>query len=657
VSAFAVQLMRGCLPSDIEPEDKAAFEALQELGALERTDKGLFKLNSLYRVGRFSIDKEGRGYVEAELKQQRDLLIMPDNFGGARNGDVVVAKRFMAARGRPSGKVVAVIKRARLYTIAYTRKEENGETALIDIRTGEPVSAHMKGVPLSAFKVGTVFKIDIDTQEVVETFGHLGDARVDEKISLALYHRRDAFPKACVQEALRIERDVDASKHPGRTDLRHLPFCTIDPVTAKDFDDAIYFDTATHTLYVAIADVSAYVPYYSEIDKEAKVRGFTTYLPHKAFPMLPRELSENICSLKPRVDRLAFVCEIRLDAKSLEPLEEKFYEAIIHSHHRFNYDRIDAMIANEGAGAEGVVAELWRYLSPLYRVTQELRRRRLQKGFDFRSDEIKLTIDAEHELVDTQIETGTPAHSLIEECMLLANKAAAKRFTGEGDSIFRIHEPPELGKLEELLVSLAQIGIYVEAYESAPELIRAIQREAKKLGLESEVDALLIKSLKQATYSPFNVGHFGLGFEAYSHFTSPIRRYSDLILHRLIKAQLRDDKEELGYLLRNIEPLCVRVSALERESTKCEWDFRDRKFARWADKHRGEVFDAEIVEIEGESGAATAHITDARAPQGISLKLKADNAMLFDKIRVRIGEVDIAQAVITGEMTEKRSVS
>jgi ribonuclease R len=649
MSAFAVQLSKGCLPSDIEPEDKEAFETLRELGALERTDKGLYRLNSLYRVGRFSIDKEGRGFVEAELKEQRDLLIFADHFNGARNGDFVVAKRFMSARGRPSGRIVAVIKRAKLYTNAYTRKNEAGALEVIDIRTGDPVKAQMKGVPLESFKIGTVFKIDIDTDEVVESFGHLGDARVDEKISLALYHRYDAFPKACIEEAEAIPKRVDASAYPQRVDLRHLPFCTIDPVTAKDFDDAIYFDTQRHVLYVAIADVSAYVPYYSEIDKEAKKRGFTTYFPHKAFPMLPRELSEDVCSLKPRVDRLAFVCEIALDKNTLEPLSEKFYEAIIHSHHRFNYDRIDHFIQTDGAGAEGVAAELWRYLGPLYRITQRLRKARLQKGFDFRSDEIKLTIDAEHKLVDTQIETGTPAHSLIEECMLLANKAAAKRFSGEGDAIFRIHEPPEVSKIEELLTQLAQIGIFVEEYETAPELIRAIQNQARKLGMQADVDALLIKSLKQATYSPFNVGHFGLGFEAYSHFTSPIRRYSDLILHRLIKAQLRDDKEEIGYLLRNIEPLCVRVSALERESTKAEWDFRDRKFARWAADHQGERFKAKIVEIDGESGAAKADIVDERAPQGITVHLRADKAMLFDDVVVRISDVDIARATIMAE--------
>ena len=654
MSAFAVQLSKGCLPSDIEPEDQEAFALLQELGALEQTPSGLYRLNSLYRVGRFSIDKEGNGYVEAELKEQRDLLIFSEHFGGARHGDFVVAKRFMAARGRPSGKIVAVIKRAKLYTIAYTSRTEEG-VVLVDIKTGESVDGKMDGVPLTSFKTGTVFKLDADSGEVLEVLGNLDDPKVDEKIALAIYHRRDAFPKACIAEAKAVESEVTVHKHPGRVDLRRLDFCTIDPVTAKDFDDAIYFDTKSSTLFVAIADVSHYVPYFCEIDKEAKKRGFTTYFPHRAVPMLPRELSENICSLKPKVDRLAFVCEIKLDPKTLQPLEERFYEAIIHSKHRFNYDAVDRLIA-EGLpeDCDETVARLWRFLKPLYGVTQRLRRARLTKGFDFRSEEIKLTLDKSHRLQSTQIETGTPSHSLIEECMLLANKAAAKRFSGEGDGIFRIHEPPELSKIEALLVELAKVGIFVEEYDDAPDLIRAIQREAKKAGLENEVDALLIKSLKQASYSAYNVGHFGLGFAHYSHFTSPIRRYSDLILHRLIKAQLRHDEEEKAYLLRNIDPLCVRVSALERESTKCEWDFRDRKFARWASEHLDETFEAEIVEIDGEQGAAKAELRDANAPAGIVVQVRTDGEMLFDRVLVRLSEAHIAQTVIVGEIVGKR---
>jgi len=199
-----------------------------------------------------------------------------------------------------------------------------------------------------------------------------------------------------------------------------------------------------------------------------------------------------------------------------------------------------------------------------------------------------------------------------------------------------------------LLGELAAIGLFVDSYEDSPSLIRAIQSEADKMGLASEVDAMVIKSLRRASYAAHNAGHFGLGYSHYSHFTSPIRRYSDLILHRLIKAQLTDDKEEMDYLLRNIEPLCVRVSDLEREATKCEWDFRDRKFARWAKEQIGMFFEAEVIEA-GESAKAVL-LGDIK---GITVHLKGDTLMLFDKIRVMITEVNIAQAIVMAELVKK----
>ncbi len=649
MSPFAIQLINGCLISDIEQENQNSFQALQQLGAIEEVD-GLWKLKSIYRVGRLYIGNDGKGYVEAEFKEQKDLLIEPDDLRGAKHGDVVVAKRIIARRGRASGKVQLVIEKAYLFTIAYTHRDESGNFLILNIRTGEPTHAVMEGMDLKAFKLGTVLKVDVDTDKVLEVMGTLDDPKVDEKISLALYEREDEFPPECVTDALKVEVEVTKAEHPDRVDLTHLDFCTIDPVTAKDFDDAIYFDMETYTLYVAIADVSHYVPFFTNIDKEAKKRGFTTYLPHKSFPMLPRELSENICSLKPKVDRLAFVSKIALDRATLKPLKEEFFEAIIYSKHRFNYDNIDEILENGTAGVTDTVAQILTWLLPLQKITVKLRNERLKHGFDFRSEETKLTIDAAHLLLSTEIETGTPSHSLIEECMLLANQAAAKRFTGEGDSIFRIHEPPQLLKIEDLLSELASIGLYVEEYEDSPSLIRAIQKEAAKMGLSSEVDAMIIKSLKRASYSAQNIGHFGLGFSHYSHFTSPIRRYSDLILHRLIKTQLREEPEEASYLLRNIEPLCARVSELEREATKAEWDFRDRKFARWAATHLGDIFEAEIVEVE-----ETAKAVLLGEIKGVTVHLRSDNVMLFDRVRVKINEVNIPQAIIMVEFVEKLS--
>ncbi len=656
MSPFAIQLINGCLPSDIEEENRQSFELLQEQKMIELTD-GLWRLRSLYRVGELYLGKDGRGFVEAQFKEHKDLLIEPDDIGEASQGDIVIAKRIIARRGRASAKIVMVLERSHIYTIAYTYRDESGNFEIRNLKTALPTFAKMPGMDLKAFNIGTVLKVDNVTEEVVEVLGHLDDPKVDEKISLALYERADAFDTLCIEQAKVVDSSVDAEQYPDRVDLRGLDFCTIDPVTAKDFDDAIYFDMSSYTLFVAIADVSHYVAYFTPIDKEAKKRGFTTYFPHKSFPMLPRELSENICSLKPNVDRLAFVAKITLDRNSLTPLKEEFFEAIIHSKRRFNYDQVDAIIANSARDiatqeATDVEAQILRYLLPLQKITQKLRESRLKKGFDFRSEEVRLSIDSTHLLTETIIETGTPSHSLIEECMLLANQASAKRFQSSKGSeeygIFRIHEPPQLAKMESLLEELAAVGLFVESYKDSPSLIRAIQHEARAMNLESEVDAMIIKSLRQAAYSAHNVGHFGLGFSHYSHFTSPIRRYSDLILHRLIKTQLKADTKEAEYLLRNIEPLCARVSQLERESTKAEWDFRDRKFARWAKQNIGLFFEAEVTEA-GESAKALLH----GDIQGVTIHIRGDNILLFDRVRVMITEVDIATATILGEVVNK----
>jgi ribonuclease R len=644
---IADQLLIGIITADIAPEDRQAFEELKGIGAVYE-ENGVWKLHSLYRIGTLSLGKDGNGYVAAQAKEQRDLLIPPEHLLDARPGDTVVAKRHLARRGRPGGEIVHILKRARLYALAFSRRDEAGQFELIDLRTQQPLHARLPGISLSTFKLGTVFRIEWDTGDVLEVLGHLDDPNIDEKIALFLHDRRDAFPPECIAQAHAFGTEVDPKAYADRVDLRHLDFCTIDPITAKDFDDAIHYDPDTHTLHVAIADVSYYVPFFSAIDREALRRGFTTYLPHKAFPMLPRELSENLCSLKPRVDRLAFVARIVLDPETLEPVEETFFEAIIHSKFRFHYDAIDGILARGYDGDDPTIRRILAWLIPLYETTRNLRAARLKNGFDFRSDEVKITLDDAMLLAETRIESCTPSHSLIEECMLLANRAAAKRFRGDGDGIFRIHEPPKLSKIESLLGQLATVGLHVDSYDESPALIRAIQTEAQRLGIAAEVDALLIRSLQQASYSAYNVGHFGLGFAFYSHFTSPIRRYPDLLLHRLIKAQLAHDTHEAGYLLRNIDPLCRRVSRLERDATKAEWDFRDRKFARWARENIGRFFEAEVIEI-GEKPRARL----LEPIQGIEVELRPDDFVLFERIRLHVTEVDLPFARIRGELVAR----
>jgi ribonuclease R len=284
-------------------------------------------------------------------------------------------------------------------------------------------------------------------------------------------------------------------------------------------------------------------------------------------------------------------------------------------------------------------------LKKLKNTTDKLRAKRFQKGYDFRSSELEMILDENSNLLSTSFSQETPSHSLIEDCMLLANKEAAKMFD---KGVFRIHEAPNPSKLQILYQELAGIGIEVEIKDELKQTIEHIRNQAKDMGIESEVDTLIIQSQMQARYSPTNLGHFGLGFEKYTHFTSPIRRYSDLIVHRLLKA--KDDKDEADYILRNIEALCIKISEKEREASAVEFEFMDRKFTRWADKNLNKEFEAKIisttplVKAKEKTLGATIHITNT------------EHISLFDDVIIKIEKADIPKAKIYARVIKKAEV-
>ena len=634
ISPFAIQINSGFCDIDVEDENKNSFKLLQDIDAIKKVD-GIWKLNSIYRIGIINKDKNDNYYLEAQYKDHKNLSIDIANINDAKVGDSVLVKRIMARRGKASAKVVHIIKKSNLFTLAYISDTKS----IIDIKTREVINPRMDSFDLTLLNRGTILKIDVDNI-VIEILGNIDNPKIDEKISLILNNRFDEFDNNVLDDAKSIEKFVDIEDYPDRVDLRELDFCTIDPISAKDFDDAIYFDNDNYILYVAIADVSSYVEFWGNIDKEAKNRGFTTYFPHKSFPMLPRTLSENICSLKPCVDRLAFVCKITLDRDTLKPIKEEFIDGVIHSKYRFNYDDIDNILENGFDGDNKTIENILVWLLPLYKITQDLKHHRLKSGFDFKSQEGRIKIDKNHLLKSIEIEKSTSSHSLIEECMLLANMASAKMFEDD-ESIFRVHDAPKISKIETLLSQLSTIDIFVKEYKDSPDLIKSIQKEAQKLNLTQEVDSMIIKSLNKASYSPTNRGHFGLGFTHYSHFTSPIRRYSDLIVHHIIKAKLRDDKEELEYLHRNLEAISVRVSGLERDATKAEWDFRDRKFARWAKDNIGNIFNAKVIEIGDKPKAV---LVDDMS--GVVMDIEGDDIFLFCDIKIKIDSVDVINTSI-----------
>ena len=636
MKSLLIKLTHGLSEQDISTDELQHVNNFLAKKYINKKDN-LYKFNSKYRAGTLGLVQKGTAYLNVIGELTRDLFIGEGDLGIAQEGDLIIAQRLLGKRGTPSAKIAEIVGRAQSYSVAYILSK-NGIKSLVDLKTQHPIGVEITKNELDTYKDGDVFKINNQDFTIMQKLGNLSDPLVDEKIVLSQFNKHDEFEKEVLDIATSFKA-VDASKYPSRVDLRKLPFCTIDPVTAKDYDDAIYWDDENSTLFVAIADVSEYVTPFGAIDNEAIYRSFSIYLPHRSIPMLPRQLSETLCSLQPHVDRLSYVFEIKLDLDSLEVSDSKVYEAIIHSDRRFNYEEIDDFFDGKLKAKNQKEEKIFTYLKKLRVVTDALKEKRLKIGYDFRSTEIEMEIDENSNLVSTSNASETPSHALIEDCMLLANKEAAAQFER---GIFRIHEPPSQTKLQKLYQELSSIGMFIDIKNSIKETITDIQTQAKAMELESEVDTLIIRSQMQARYAPMNSGHFGLGFEAYTHFTSPIRRYSDLIVHRLLKAINNNDTKESSYVLRNIESLSMTISEKEREASTIEIEFMARKYARWTELNTNKEFKARIIATDPEIKAEL-HDEIAGAKLNIT---SSENVVLFEDVTVCIDKVDIAKAKI-----------
>ena len=637
---FLETLSRGA--SNPNAKCKEALRILEFLKAIS-FHKGKAYLNNGFITGRLDINARGVGFIEVfSDKPMRDIVVESKNLGGAHLGDIVVAHLLSNKKSRQSAKILAVLEPANETSLVYLKRF--GEAVLgVNIQNGLSLALKASQKSLKALPLGTLLKINNANNEITEVLGLITDPNIDEKISLAIYNKKDEFPPACQDEARAWGDAVDPSMYKERVDLQHLPFCTIDPDDAKDFDDAIYYDTSKNALYVAIADVSEYVSAFSATDKEAKNRCFSIYFPHKSVPMLPRTLSENICSLRPDEPRLAFTFKISLN-DDLSVKKEELFSAIIKSKKRFTYNEVDKILENKSGCEQGILD----WLLPLHKITQRLKQIRLKKGFDFRSKELKMSLNDDGLIASTHFESETPSHALIEDCMLLANKAAAKMIS---KGVFRNHAPADIKKINFLLDDLAALGIEAQYESDLAAMIAKIQSKANELGIREDADKLIIKAQKRAEYSHTSSGHFGLGFETYTHFTSPIRRYSDLTLHRLLKAQLAKDDKLYNYLLEGIEATCEELNIKEREADKVAFDFMDRKFARWAEQNIGKDFICYISEI---SEPLIAMLDDEL--KGARIILPNFTCPLLTRVRVRIISSDIASAKIIGKVVEKLDV-
>lgn len=366
------------------------------------------------------------------------------------------------------------------------------------------------------------------------------------------------WPVAVTQQAEAIPPEVTEADKQHRVDLRSLPFVTIDGEDARDFDDAVYCEAVPGKgrtkpgwrLRVAIADVSHYVRPGSPLDQEAQQRGNSVYFPDHVIPMLPEALSNGLCSLNPELDRLTLVCDMTLSASG-ELKDYEFYEAVIHSHARLTYTKVGTMIAHQGDPKNSVRKQYARvvdHVDNLYRLYKVLRQRREKRGaIDFETVETRIIFDKNRKIQEIVPVQRNDAHKLIEECMLSANVCAAdflERHKLVG--LYRVHEGPKAEKLEKLRDFIAELGLYLPGgLKPTPEHFQELMAQTEGRADAHVIQMMMLRSLQQAVYQPDNKGHFGLNYPGYAHFTSPIRRYPDLLIHRAIRHAIRSRKKAL----------------------------------------------------------------------------------------------------------------
>lgn len=598
--------------------------------------------------------------------KEKDPIVRQKSLKGASSGDLCICENKKNVKIRYTFAVQKPPIMACLLKI-------KDKYQAVEFFTQKVIQTSSKQKSLKTLPQGTVLCINPTNGEITDVLGNISDAKMDEKITLGRYLRKEIFSEDALMEAASYGSSVDKAMYPDRKDLTELDFITIDPATAKDFDDALYYDESARELYVAIADVSEYVREFSFLDKAAKKRGFSIYFPHKSIPMLPRALSENLCSLNENVDRLVFTFKIAFN-ESGEITNYELFEAVIRSKKRFCYEEIDEILGTQGgeqasalngkdgsgasenssktgttpsANAKRAGKTKFKFLFALADLAKILRQKRLKNGYNFSSDEVRFVLGEDLELLGIEKQEQTFSHSLVEECMLAANICASKYYK---QGIFRTHGAAQRKDIKEIIATLENQGMHVQQVLDLHKQVLLIQEAAREKGIEDLVDKMIIKSLKRAFYSYDNSGHFGLGFKSYTHFTSPIRRYSDLILHRYLKAIIKQDEKLISYIKKELQTATAIISALEEETSKIEWDYHDFIYARWAQKQVGTECEGYIDSVAKDK---TYIVKLSSGAFGAKVFCQSKRRFeVFEKVKVKITGSNLVGARISGEILD-----
>ncbi|MGE3974289.1 MAG: ribonuclease R [Bdellovibrionales bacterium] len=551
---------------------------------------------------------DGFGFLLADDRTHPDVYIPRHSMDGVMTRDkVLVSVQPGGDRTRLSGEIVEIIEHntktvvGRYHGTSATQGMIVDEESIWgeDLQVFNPLKLPVKNSELVAIQVNHFPGSEEGFQgNIVEILGSHGDPLTDTKRVIYGHRIPMEFSAEAQKEASRLPKEVTETDFKDRVDLRNKAFITIDGATAKDFDDAVYVEKTNKgfILWVAIADVSHYVKAGSPLDKDAYERGNSTYFPHFVVPMLPEALSNELCSLKPRVPRLSVVAEMQIGFDG-SPQSTKFYEAVIQSKHRVTYGQAQEVIDGAAPGELNDVAAMIKELAGFAKI---LMSRRFKRGsLDLNIADSQVQIDDAGNPVDIVKTERLFAHRLIEECMLAANVAIATFFI-ERDlpAIYRVHAEPageNLKSLESFIHAFGGKG-KLKGGELQKKITQALE-DFKDHPQGQILNILALRSLKQAEYSADNIGHFGLGFENYTHFTSPIRRYADLIVHRVLKSAIIKNKKYPKVKQEDLDTAGTHISACEQRSVKAERQFVSIKKARFLSKFIGKEFDGIISSV------------------------------------------------------------
>ena len=558
-----------------------------------------------YVEGVVDMKSTGKAYVILDDEAGEDVFIAAGNTGKALHGDRVRVAMFPKRKDKkPEGEIVEVLQRKHTDIVGilhishgYVYVVPDSESIPIDIfvpkgelhgaKNGQKVVVHLIDWPENS---GNPFG------EIIRVLGNPGENNVEmESILLAHDYPLD-FPEEVVREAAAIPTKIQKSEIKNRKDFREVFTITIDPEDAKDYDDAISLRKLPNGHWevgVHIADVSYYVRPGSAIDKEAYERGTSVYLVDRTIPMLPEKLCNNVCSLRPNEDKLTFSAVFEMDDNA-NVLDYWIGRTIIRSCRRYAYEEVQAMIE----GGEGDYKE---QILTFHRLATKLREKRMAQGsLNFHSEEVKFILDEKGKPIDTYIRVQNESHELIEDFMLLANRTVAETF-GKPDSkwhnhtfVYRVHDEPNPEKLNNFLRLISRLG-YTMDISSRSKLVKSYNKlfsDVEGKGEKNLVETVAIRTMAKAVYSTENIGHYGLSFDYYTHFTSPIRRYPDLMVHRLISRYLLEGQGSVNK--KEFDDYCVHTSEMEKQAEEMERQSVKYKQAEYLQDKIGQVFEGLI---------------------------------------------------------------